>query len=165
MAPECADLLDKPAEIGMEFRGAPGKVDLWLADSPNSSETVLQGLVRDVLLGAVWTGINVAVLAGLIAQLAHVDLDDIDCPRLKRPEAGVSERILKRLDWALRRTVVEDPQLLLCRSQGVLCRSQSLSHGPSEADSRSFVSHLEAMHQGGSAPDRRGDVHGFSHLL
>src|SRR5579883_621148 len=77
VAAERARLLDEPAKVRVQFRGAAGDVDNRNRSARQRGDTKLHRLARH-LLAAIGARVDVTVFAGLVAELADVDLKDFD---------------------------------------------------------------------------------------
>jgi hypothetical protein len=78
VSPELCNFLCEPAKVGMHFRSATCQVDclgIWIG--PQGVETLHHGSPRHDFF-SIWPGIHMAMLAGLIAHLTDVDLEDLD---------------------------------------------------------------------------------------
>ena len=94
---------------GIQFRGTAGDVHGGNVGALQRHQAPLHGLASHYL-APVRTGVDVAVLAGLVAELAYVDLEDGDPGGGQWGQAGTCQGRLKRLE-PIRR--VENPQLFL----------------------------------------------------
>ena len=113
MASEFPHLLDKPAKVRVELGSATGQVNNRAAYLTDGAKAELERGARHVLRGAVRPSVNMAVLAGLIAQLSRIDLKDIDSSSRQWAHSRLRQRVVEALDAAL--AAVEDSQLLLRR--------------------------------------------------
>jgi len=69
-----------------------------------------------------------AVLAGLIAELSHIDLEDINARGPERMHPGVPEFVPESRERTQARTpLIEDPKLLGCRLHGRPTHTESFS--------------------------------------
>ena len=94
VAPERAGAFHYPAEARIQLGCAAGDVhdrDIGLFQGGHAQ---LGGLARH-LLGAVGPGIDMAMAAGLVAELADIDLEHTDAGGAQRRDAGVGEAIVE----------------------------------------------------------------------
>ena len=110
--PERATLLDEPAKVGVQLRRAARDVDAGFG-AREHPQARLHGLARHGL-APVRSGVDVTVVAGLIAHAAHVQLQDVELSRLQWPQPRVLQRVGK---LARQRHASHQRQLGLGRSQ------------------------------------------------
>ena len=96
MPTERGALLDQPSKAGVELRGTASDVHDGDSETPEHVHTLLGCLPRHDL-GAVGSSIDVAVPTRLIAELADVDLKDLDRRGPQRPQSLRTERVSERL--------------------------------------------------------------------
>jgi hypothetical protein len=99
MATQCPALFNQPAKIGVEFRCATRDIDRRNIGLSESADALLRR-VTGHLFGPVRSRIDMAVPAGLIAELADIDLKDRDVGGVKREQADSIELCLE--GWAAR---------------------------------------------------------------
>jgi hypothetical protein len=87
--------LHQLAEVGMQLGRAAGDVEARRARAREQRQAALDHVARHDLL-PVGSRVDVAVMAGLVAPLAEVDLQDVDAGRAQRPEAAGGQRLLER---------------------------------------------------------------------
>ncbi len=118
--PERPTLLDEPAEVRVELRRSPGDVDHGDVRRRERAQAELERLSVH-RLPAVRTRVHVAMLAGLVAELPHVHLEDLDLRRSQgiKPRLGQGILELERHGQTL-----EDPALVHGRRQRVPSRRE-----------------------------------------
>src|SRR4029079_16399615 len=87
------ELFHQPTEMGVQLGGASGEVDGGDPAPVDRLEAELHRLLRHGL-APIRTRVDVAMAAGLVAELAHVDLKDLDALRPERPDAGGGQRLV-----------------------------------------------------------------------
>ena len=90
VATQCRDLFNEPAKIGVEFRCAARDIDRWnigLSERPDALRSRFAGHA----LSTVRPRIDVTMSAGLVAELADIDLKDGDPSGAKREQTNVLE--------------------------------------------------------------------------
>ena len=122
--------------MGVEFRRPPGEVDAGDGPALHRPDDGVDGLTLH-LFRALGSGHEVAVLACLVAAPPEVDLQGAEVLGI---QAGIT-------------------QVLKLAGKG-----QHRSSGL-QGDLGGGVRGLDAVDQGGPAPDGRGDVNGLGHLL
>jgi hypothetical protein len=101
VAAKRAQLFDEPAEIWVEFGSATGDVHDGYVRFREGLDASFGGFARhDFAAGR--AGIHMTVAAGLIAELADVDLEDGDACGRQREEASLGELFLERRRTATR---------------------------------------------------------------
>ena len=95
MPTERGALLDQPSKAGVELWGTASDVHDGDSETPEHLDTLLGGFPRHDL-GAVGASIDVAVPTRLIAELANVDLKDLDRRGPERPQSLRTERVSER---------------------------------------------------------------------
>ena len=87
--------LDQVSKIWMQLWRSSGDVDSGYVRRVQDLEAFLEDITRHNF-GAVGSGVDVTMAAGLIALLADVDLEDIDTGGAERIEARLCEGCLER---------------------------------------------------------------------
>src|SRR5688572_32611634 len=95
MAIQCPALFNQPAKIGVEFRRATRDIDYGNVGLSKRADAVLRRFSGHVFR-PVRPRIDMTVAAGLIAELADIDLKDRDSGRAKREQPDSIELLFKR---------------------------------------------------------------------
>ena len=104
---------DEPAEMRVELRRAAGDVDRRDGRPPQHFDALRHRLAGHDL-PPVGTRVDVAVHAGLVAELADVDLQDLDAGRTQGGQTAFVERLG---EFARQREAAQRRQLLARRRQ------------------------------------------------
>ena len=94
--------------MGVQFRRPAGQVDEADSRRPEGSEAILHGFPAHHL-GAIRSRVNMTMGAGLVAELAHIDLEDLDALRPQRVEPDFRQFLRESRQFG--RFVVVDTQL------------------------------------------------------
>jgi hypothetical protein len=124
MATECPALFNQPAKTGVEFRCATRDIDRRNIGLSERADALFRRFSGHAF-GAVRSRIDVTVAAGLIAELADIDLKDCDPGGAKRKQA---DSIELRLEEGVARCSPEHLQLLRWGGEGVLLSKQGQRH-------------------------------------
>jgi hypothetical protein len=145
MATQDLGLFDQPAEIRVEFRRAARDIHGGNVGVRQSSDAEFRRLAPHLFF-SIRPRINMAMLAGLIAELADVDLKHRDAGGSKRHETDLPHSIFKR--WTCG-CLCQQLKLPVGGSERVPAGKQCQSHsqdaekGP-QLRSRSFA-HLDVL--------------------
>src|SRR5436309_13970571 len=105
---EASRLFDQPSEIRVYFRSSSGDVHGRYVGLCQSLNTGLSRLARHDL-EAIRACVHVTVPAGLIAELADVDLKNRDAGGIERVQARVTHSVF---EWGAGLSAGENAQLL-----------------------------------------------------